>query len=159
MREPAYISPTKGKLSFDEVFADITRYVEDQPEDNYRLIVGTDSQIREDVCFVTAIIIHREGKGARFFYSRSRDRVRYSLKQRIFHEAARSLGVASQLAEKLAKNGLADLNIEIHLDVGEQGKTKELIREVVGMITGSGFGARIKPESYGATTVADKFTK
>jgi len=154
-----FISPTKGRLNFDEVFADITRYVEEYPEDNYRLIVGTDSQIREDVCFVTAIIIHREGKGARFYYTRSHDRIRYSLKQRIFHEAARSLGVASRLAEKLAENGLADLNIEIHLDVGEQGKTKELIRDVVGMVTGSGFGARIKPESYGATTVADKFTK
>ncbi|MCL6613592.1 MAG: ribonuclease H-like YkuK family protein [Firmicutes bacterium] len=154
-----FISPTKGKLSFDQVFADITRFVEEHPEDRYRLIVGTDSQIREEVCFVTAIIVHREGKGARFYYTRSYDHIRYSLKQRIFHEAARSLGVASRLAEKLAENGLADLDIEIHLDVGEQGKTKELIREVVGMITGSGFGARIKPESYGATVVADKFTK
>jgi len=154
-----FISPTKGKLSFEQVFADIARFVEEHPEDRYRLIVGTDSQIREEVCFVTAIIIHREGKGARFYYTRSYDRIRYSLKQRIFHEAARSLGVASRLAEKLAENGLADLNIEIHLDVGEQGKTKELIREVVGMITGSGFDARIKPESYGASVVADKFTK
>ena len=154
-----FISPTKGTLSFDQVFADIARFVEENPKDRYRLIVGTDSQIRDEVCFVTAIIIHREGKGARFYYTRSHERIRYSLKQRIFHEAARSLGVASRLAEKLAENGLADLNIEIHLDVGEQGKTKELIREVVGMITGSGFDARIKPESYGASVVADKFTK
>ena len=154
-----YISPTKGKMTFEEIFQDIAAFVQEHPEDSYKLIVGTDSMIREDVCFVTAIIIHREGKGARFFYSRTRDRAHYGLKQRIFHEAARSLGVASQLAEKLSENGLADLDIEIHLDVGEQGKTKELIRDVVGMITGSGFGARIKPESFGATTVADKFTK
>ena len=154
-----FISPTKGKLSFDQVFADIARYVEEYPKDRYRLIVGTDSRIRESVCFVTAIIIHREGKGARFYYTRAYDRNRYGLKQRIFHEAARSLSVAAQLAEKLAENSLADLDIEIHLDVGEQGKTKELIREVVGMVTGSGFDARIKPESYGASTVADKFTK
>ena len=52
-----------------------------------------------------------------------------------------------------------DLDIEIHLDVGEQGKTKEIIREVVGMVTGSGFDAIIKPDSYGASKVADKFTK
>jgi len=29
---------------------------------------------------------------------------------------------------------------------------------VVGMVIGSGYHARIKPESYGATTIADRFT-
>ncbi len=63
------------------------------------------------------------------------------------------------MAEKLAENGYADLNVEIHLDVGENGQTRDLIREVVGMVVGSGFDARIKPDSYGAMTVADKYTK
>ena len=67
--------------------------------------------------------------------------------------------MASQVAEKLAENGYADLNVEIHLDVGKNGPTGELIREVVGMVTGSGFDAKIKPDSYGASTVADKYTK
>ncbi|HYH03936.1 MAG TPA: ribonuclease H-like YkuK family protein, partial [Bacillota bacterium] len=39
------------------------------------------------------------------------------------------------------------------------GKTKEIIRDVIGMITGSGFGAIIKPDSYGASKVADRYTK
>jgi hypothetical protein len=43
--------------------------------------------------------------------------------------------------------------------VGKVGETKELIREIVGMVTGSGFEARIKPDSYGASKVADKYTK
>jgi predicted RNase H-related nuclease YkuK (DUF458 family) len=45
------------------------------------------------------------------------------------------------------------------LDVGEKGQTKDLIREVVGMVVGSGFDARIKPDSFGASKVADKYTK
>jgi len=49
--------------------------------------------------------------------------------------------------------------VEIHLDVGRSGETRELIREVVGMVAGSGFDAKIKPESYGASSVADKHTK
>ena len=49
--------------------------------------------------------------------------------------------------------------VEIHLDVGENGKTKELIRDIVGMITGTGFAARIKPDSFGASKVADKHTR
>lgn len=146
-------------MSFDEIFRDIIAYVEEIPEARYKVIIGTDSQLRDETNFVTAIIVYREGKGARYYYSKEKERVNRSLRQRIFYETSRSLGVASRLAEKLAKNGYADLNVEIHLDVGENGKTKELIREVVGMVVGSGFDARIKPESYGASKVADKYTK
>jgi predicted RNase H-related nuclease YkuK (DUF458 family) len=67
--------------------------------------------------------------------------------------------LAGQLAEALAQNGHADLNVQIHLDVGENGQTRDLIREVVGMVVGSGFDARIKPDSFGASSVADRHTK
>jgi len=154
-----FVSPTKGRLSFDQVFDDILEYVNNDVKSNYKLIVGTDSQLREEVCYVTAIIILREGKGGRFYYYREREQIKLSLRQRIFYETAKSLNVAAKLAEKLSDEGLPDINIEIHLDVGEQGKTKDIIREVVGMVNGSGFGARIKPDSYGASKVADKYTK
>jgi predicted RNase H-related nuclease YkuK (DUF458 family) len=155
----SFCNPTKGRLSFEETFADIMQYVQQEPTARYRLIIGSDSQFGEETCFVTAIIIHREGKGARYYWSRDHVRMGRSLRQRIFYETSRSLGVASRLAEELAKNGHGDLDVEIHLDVGENGPSKELIREVVGMVTGSGFEAHIKPDSYGASTVADKYTK
>ncbi|HHU81877.1 MAG TPA: hypothetical protein GXZ26_02620 [Firmicutes bacterium] len=154
-----YISPTKGRLTFEQMFRDIIGFTKEAPEENYKLIVGTDSQLREDICYVTAVIILREGKGGRFYYTRERDKKKLGLKQRIFMETARSLGVASRLTERLATAGLKDPNIEIHLDIGKQGRTKDIIREVVGMVVGSGFGARIKPESYGAFKVADRYTK
>ncbi|HHU52326.1 MAG TPA: hypothetical protein GXZ36_10980 [Firmicutes bacterium] len=154
-----FISPTKGRLTLDQVFRDIVRFIREDQEKNYKLIVGTDSQIRESICYVTAIVILREGKGGRFYYSKDREKNKVGFKQRIFLETTRSLAVASHLAERLATLGWNDLNIEVHLDVGERGRTKEIIREVVGMVTGSGFGARIKPDSYGASKVADKFTK
>jgi len=155
----SFISPTRGKLDFDALFEDIASYMQEAPDCRYRLIIGTDSQLAEETCFVTAIIVHREGKGARYYYSRDKERVSRSLRQRIYYETSRSLAVASHLAERLSRNGYADLNVEIHLDVGENGETRELIREVVGMVVGSGFNARIKPYSYGATKVADKHTK
>lgn len=154
-----FYSPTKGRLSFDQVFTDIIAYVSQNADAKFRLIVGTDSQLKEEVCYVTAIIILREGKGGRFYYSREREKTKLSLRQRIFYETSRSLALAARLAEKLAENGFADLDIEIHCDVGEVGKTKDIIREVVGMVTGSGFDAKIKPDSYGASKVADKYTK
>lgn len=154
-----FISPTHGSMRIDEVFDQIIAYIQEMPTLNYRLIIGTDSQTRDDTCFVTAILVHREGRGGRYFYSREKYRSISSLRQRIFFETSRSLAVASQVTALLAQNGFGDLNIEIHLDVGPNGETKELIREVVGMVVGSGFDARIKPDSYGASNVADKHTK
>lgn len=155
-----FISPTKGQLNFEEVFADIMAFAAESPEDTYRLIVGADSQVREKegTCFVTALIVHRKGKGARFYYSRIREEHVRSLRQRIFYEASLSLNLASRLAEKLAESG-HEFDMEIHLDVGNNGATKTLVKEVVGMVNGSGFLCRIKPDSYGASAVADRYTK
>ncbi len=153
-----FISPTKGRLSLDEVFAEILEYIFRFPEDNYRLIIGTDSQLRETTCFVTALIVHRQGKGGRYFYTRKYDQHARSLRQRIFYEASLSLSVASLFTEKLAEFG-SEFNMEIHLDVGNNGATKTLVKEVVGMVNGSGYLCRIKPESYGASSVADRYTK
>lgn len=154
-----FISPTKGRVTFEELFEDVIRYIEEAPDCGYRVIIGTDSQYGAETCFVTAIVVHRRGRGARYYYTREKEKVSRSLRQRIFYETSRSLGIASLLAERLAESGYADFDVEIHLDVGENGQTRELIREVVGMVVGSGFDARIKPDSYGASKVADKYTK
>ena len=41
---------------------------------------------------------------------------------------------------------------------GEYGDTRDMIKEVVGMVTGNGYVAKTKPEAYGASYVADKHT-
>jgi uncharacterized protein len=154
-----FVSPTKGVLSFDRVYSDIAAYIKENPDDDYNLIIGTDSHQKESVTFVTAIVVHRKGKGARYYYTKSHDRKMPSLRQRIYYETALSLSLAARLAEKISKNGVSKLNVEIHLDVGQAGDTKDLIREVTGMVMGSGFDAKIKPDSYGASKVADKHSK
>jgi len=154
-----FVSPSRGSMTFDDMFRDIMSYVEQSPNDRYRLIIGTDSQSQDDLTLVTAVIIHRVGKGGRYYYQRSRHRAIKNLQQKIYYETSVSLGLGSKLAKRLAENGYANMNIEIHLDVGTAGPTKEMIREVVGMVTGSGFDARIKPDSFGASTVADRYSK
>lgn len=154
-----FISPTKGRLSLDQVYQDIISFVDSDPKARYRLIIGSDSLAREQTSFVTAIIIHQVGKGGRYYYKRIRHRRMSSIRQRIFYETSLSLETASLVADKLAKNGHNELNIEIHLDVGPNGETRDLIREIVGMVVGSGFDAKIKPDSCGATKVADKHTR
>ncbi|HYG56809.1 MAG TPA: ribonuclease H-like YkuK family protein [Symbiobacteriaceae bacterium] len=159
LQDQVFQSPTKGALSYDRLVVDLLDYVAEDPHSKYKLIVGTDSHTRTELCFVTAIIIHRLGKGARYYYRRrNQPRIR-SLRQKIFYETAISLSLAERLAESLVQSGAKGLNVEIHLDVGEHGETKDLIRDVVGMVVGSGFRAEIKPNSYGASKVADRYTK
>jgi len=154
-----FVSPTKGRMSLGDMFQDICEYMTEDPHSTYKLIVGSDSQIRDDVCFVTAVIIHRLGKGGRYFYTKTHVKKMPSLRQRIFYEAHLSLDVASKLAELISENGHSDLDVEIHLDVGRNGETKSMIRELVQEIVGSGFAAKIKPDAYGASQVADKYSK
>ena len=156
-----FFSPSRGRLSFQAVFEDLIHYVSEYPEEKYNLIIGTDSHafLNECVVFVTAIVIHRVGKGGRYFFNKQKQHYMGSLRQRIYYETFLSLEAASRLTEKLAKNGHGELNVEIHLDVGEKGETRDIIKEVVGMVIGSGYHARIKPDSYGATKVADKYTR
>lgn len=159
MSEMEFVNPTKGKLNWERVYEDIMSFIDGDPDANYNVIIGTDSHAKDETCFVTAIIIHQVGKGARYYYSKVRQRKITSLRQKILFEASLSLECAGKVAKQLSENGHADLNLEIHLDVGPNGRTKELIKEVVGMVIGSGFDAKIKPESCGASKVADKHTK
>lgn len=159
MQTKRFVSPSRGPMTFAEMFEDIVQYIHEAPEARYRIMIGTDSQLSQETTFVTAVIVHREGKGARYFCTRDVEPVAYRLRQRMFYEASRSLVVAAELTAKLAARGLDDLDVEIHLDVGENGETRELIKDLVGMVVGSGFDARIKPDSYGASKVADKYTK
>jgi uncharacterized protein len=153
-----FISPTHGKLSFERMFQQIVGYMEEEPHQRYNLIIGTDSLLGDDTCFVTAVVIHRVGHGGRYFYHKFRNRKIESLRQRILFETSLSLETASQLSAQLATNGFSELPVEIHLDVGDRGDTKRIIREVVGMVQGSGYAAVTKPDSYGASKVADRET-
>lgn len=156
-----FTSPTRGDLSLEEVAEDLLHEVQTYPGDKFRIMVGTDSQPKErnrSVTFVSAIIIHHVGKGARYFIHKEMQEHMYSLRQRMFTEASYSLQVGGSLSEYLHNLG-EDWSLEVHLDIGEKGATKQLIREIVSWITASGFVAQIKPNSYCASKVADRFTK
>ncbi len=159
-----FTSPSIGVITYDQMFQEIIGYMAEDTDMKYKLIVGTDSHLREEeYVFVVAVIIHRISKGGRYFYQKQKYNNIHSLRQKIFYEASLSLHTAGMLAASLAANGLDErfdnLDVEIHLDVGRDGSTRELIREVIGMVTGSGFAPIIKPDSYGASKVADKYTK
>jgi len=144
----------------ERVFADIHDFIIKHPQEKYKIIVGTDSMSKHDTTFVSAIVIHRKGKGARYYYRKETRMYINSLRQKIFYETALSLEVSTHLKEFLATSGLLEkVNLEVHIDIGNNGDTRNLIREIVGMVTGSGLVAKIKPDSFGASKVADRHTR
>ncbi|MDP4104925.1 MAG: ribonuclease H-like YkuK family protein, partial [Bacillota bacterium] len=51
-------------MSFDEVFKRIIKFMKLNPGGNFRLMVGTDSQVHETkTIFITGIVIQNHGKG------------------------------------------------------------------------------------------------
>jgi predicted RNase H-related nuclease YkuK (DUF458 family) len=159
-----FYNPTKGNLSFKEVIEEIISYLSEKPEKFYDIIVGCDSSSGEEPNFPVAIVVLRTGEGGRFFLKKIhyQNRRFYNLKQRILEEVFLSCQLALNLKETLNKktNG-KNLNYQlryIHADIGENGATRDMIKEVIGLIRGNGFEPKIKPEAFVASTVADRYS-
>jgi predicted RNase H-related nuclease YkuK (DUF458 family) len=154
-----FISPSLGTLTLKEATEQILAFIEAVPSSSYKLVIGTDSQtIKGTTIFVTALIILRAGKGARFFYHKQKEKAIRDLRSRIYRETELSLQLLDQLKSQNLVTLFSRWPIEVHIDVGQQGETRMIIQEVVGWVTSVGYSAIIKPHSYGASTVADKFT-
>lgn len=159
-----FYSPTLGTLTLEKVLEEIAVFVDSDGQSYYRLVIGSDSHIKHvegksQTDFVTAIVIHRIGKGARYFWSKDRVPRTPSLREKIYTETLRSLTTAQEVLPKLQNKLSPDkYELEIHIDVGLKGPTREMIKEVVGMVNGNGFKVKTKPESWAASSVADKHT-
>lgn len=163
-----FYSPTRGNLTIEEVMKEIIAYLQQGLEKYYDIIVGCDSSSEEDPCFPVAVVVLRRGEGGRFFLKKihyaPQERSRFkNWKMRILEEVALSCQLALYLKKNLERR-IKDLEKKpgyefryIHADVGKNGATKEMIKEVTGLIRGNGFEAKIKPEAYVASAVADRY--
>jgi predicted RNase H-related nuclease YkuK (DUF458 family) len=165
MQELLFHSPTYGVLDFEAVVSSLFEFIREEPERQYRIIIGTDSKDIQETppvrAFVTALIVHRVGFGGRYFWRRVYLKDVRTIRDIIYHEAYLSLQVSQKLVDLLHRfpgNHLSNYNVEIHIDVGHNGPTRNLIREVVGMIESMGFVAKVKPESFGASHIAHRHT-
>jgi len=159
-----FISPTNGEMAIDEMVDRLVSFIRQEKDNFYSLVIGTDSKsgkpnIKDKIGFVTAIVIYRKGKGGCYFWQRNKIDKIGSLRDKIYTETLLSIKMAEKLVPQFTKrlNG-ERYKLEIHIDVGDAGPTREMIKEVVGMVNGNGFTAKTKPESYGAFVIADKHT-
>lgn len=155
-----YHSPTHGKVDLEKLKKIISSYMAQDKKAKYEIIVGSDSQkVRKDCHdFVSALIVHRVGFGGIYFWKREILARKISLKERIYREATMSLETSENFIYFFKVNGISKYDIQIHVDIGHNGETREMITEVVGMIRGNGYDVKIKPDSYGASKVADRYT-
>lgn len=173
--EGKFYNPTKGNLDIKEVIQELIGYISEKPEFFYDIIVGCDSSSSETPDFPLVLAVWRVGEGGRFFVKKItyKNRKFYQWKQRILEEVLISCEFALYLKENFDKRLFETISNSadkeksvfpkyqlryIHADIGEQGQTKDMIREIVGLIRGNGFEPKIKPESFVASTVADRYS-
>lgn len=167
MLTQTFLRPSGQKVSADEVIKIITDYIMQDTSATYEFTVGTDSQNFDRTKMVEVIALHRVGKGGIFFYNIEYIRRIDSLRQKITEETQRSLANADGLVEALELSLMEhdiDLNeldvlFQIHCDIGKEGKTKMLIKEITNWVTSLGYACLIKPDSYTASGIANKYSK
>lgn len=161
-----FYNPSRGNLKINQVIDEVLNYVNEKPEKFYDIIVGCDSSSKEEPHFPVALVVLRVGEGGRFFLKKIKYKNRkfFNWKTRILEEVLLSCQLALHLRESFGKRTKEFLNFSnyqfryIHADVGESGATKAMIKEVIGLIKGNGFEPKIKPESFVASTVADRYS-
>ncbi len=148
------------KINAAEVVREITDFMREDGARSYRIMIGTDSALYNstDADFVTAVVVHRVGNGARYFWRRAELKNFHTLRDRMIKEAMISLEIAQQIFEFLKEADAPKFDFEIHVDVGYNGETKMVLQELVGLVRANNFEVKTKPESYAASNVADRYT-
>lgn len=155
------------QTDIDAIASKVTQYLTEDTAADYEITVGTDSQNHSNTKMVEVIAVHRKGRGGIYFYNIEYVPLITNLRQKINEETSRSLAVANELLDALEipllDRGylIEGLNVtfQIHCDIGVYGKTQTLIKEITKWVTGQGYTCLIKPYSYAASGIANKYSK
>jgi len=158
--ERKYHSITHGVLTQQEVFEQIEKDIVENPDNDYLITVGTDSQTYSKTKIVTVICLQNVGHGGKFFHYTDYTKPIDNIRVKVYNETYRSLELSKEMTEYLYANDL-DFDIVIHVDIGKsrRGKTHTMINEIMGWVTAEGFECHHKPNSYVASSIADKISK
>jgi uncharacterized protein len=121
-----------------------------------KVCIGTDSQVKsQETEFATVIVFLREGRGGFMFIHNEKTTQKYSIKERMLVEVAKSIEIAYELCDLFTKY---DVDMEVHADINTNPgfKSNEALREAMGYILGMGFAFKAKPEAFASSCCADK---
>lgn len=167
-------SYTYGKLELKDIPQKLMEWYEKNKEyeSDFSIVFGTDSQNFSDTKMVSVITMICEGHGGIFFYDVTRMPLIEDVRQKLYTETNASLNIANEITAILATDYPVLYNnchFSIHIDAGKSkyGKTKDLIPELVGWISNCTYDKKgeltydceVKPESFVASSIADKISK
>lgn len=121
-----------------------------------KVCIGTDSQVKgRDTEFATVIVFLREGHGGYMFIHNDVTKTKYSIKERMLVEVAKSIEIAYELCPLFTEY---DVDMEVHADINTNPnfKSNVALREAMGYILGMGFAFKAKPEAFASSSCANK---
>lgn len=121
-----------------------------------KVCIGTDSQVKgRDTEFATVIVFLREGHGGFMFIHNDKTQQKFSIKERMLTEVAKSIDIAYQLCHLFTQY---DVDMEVHADINTnpQFKSNDALKEAMGYILGMGFAFKAKPEAFASSSCANK---
>jgi predicted RNase H-related nuclease YkuK (DUF458 family) len=147
-----------GEVIHLPVKEEVRRAIVRETAGGYRLkvCIGTDSQVKGvDTEFATVIVFLREGHGGFMFIHNEKTKDRYSIKERMLVEVAKSIEIAYELCDLFTEY---DVDMEVHADINTnpQFKSNLALREAMGYILGMGFAFKAKPEAFASSSCANK---
>jgi predicted RNase H-related nuclease YkuK (DUF458 family) len=121
-----------------------------------KVCIGTDSQVKgAETEFATVIVFLRERSGGFMYIHNEKTKQRFSIKERMLVEVAKSIEIAYELCDLFTKY---DVDMEVHADINTNPsfKSNDALREAMGYIMGMGFAFKAKPEAFASSSCANK---
>ena len=142
--------------TYSGVNSNIEEFVKKYYERNF--YIGTDSQIIKNKCVFTSVIVAHAKSGGSILIHKDKVDVIKGLRQRLLMEAFRSLEVAWYIDSIYPDSGPS---INIHLDINSSLKYKsgKYHDELVGLVMGQNYSVSVKPDSWAASKIADKYCR
>lgn len=171
--EDTFQNLSQKDMSFEEVFWNILQFMKKEPTGNFKLMFGTDSQVySRETIFITGIVIQQTRKGVwACFRKVVVPRRMTNLHERISFETTLTEEVVALFTEEKKERLInivlpniyrgASFAIEGHIDIGsgKRNKTRIFVKEMISRMNSLGLEAKIKPESFVASSYANRFTK
>lgn len=155
------ISEEGKEYSIDEVIKEMIDFILKDSDSRYRVIVGSDSLHRTiKTVFSTAIVIHRVGESARFWYTKyTLEKYPRAIVPRIMKEVNDSIEVITKLQESDLYGYVDDEDWQVDIDCGNNGESQKVIHEALAYVKAMGFNGEIKPNACVGSHVADRMGK
>ena len=147
-------------LTINEVVDRIKAFINEQPYCEYDIVIGTDSQnSAHNTKMVCVIAVHRRSKGGIFFFDISYVNLIDDVRRKLILETSISLECAKNFVDIFDIPATISHTFTIHVDAGEIGESRHTIPSIVGWICACGYNCSVKPDSYAASSIANKYSK